>query len=198
MKCESAEFLMSAAALAQLPRGGLPEVALAGRSNVGKSSLLNALTGRRRLARISRTPGKTRLLNLYEIDRKLILVDLPGYGFARVPEAVKRDWSKLVESYLDSRDELRGIVHLVDARHAPTRDDAAMHDWIKHYRVRALIAATKVDKIPRGRRAAALKLINDTLAPDPATPVEFFSAVTGEGVRGVMDWVRGVVVRQPR
>ena len=110
MRTENAEFMLGAARLDQLPRAGLPEVALAGRSNVGKSSMLNRLTGRRKLARISRTPGKTRELNLYKIDNRMIIVDLPGYGFAKVPDRVKEEWGQLVEGYLNSREELAAIV----------------------------------------------------------------------------------------
>jgi len=189
MKIKSAEFMMGAASLAQLPRQGLPEIALAGRSNVGKSSLLNKLTGRKSLARISQTPGKTRELNLYLIEEKLILVDLPGYGFAKVPVKVKEKWGRLIESYLHERQELAGLVHLVDIRHAPTKDDVQMHEWIRHFGVPALIAATKADKIPRGRRQAAVSTIRKALEPDDATPIVPFSAVAGDGVKDVLAWM---------
>lgn len=189
MKLTTAEFLLGAASLEQLPRAGLPEIALAGRSNVGKSSLLNRLTGQKGLARISKTPGKTRELNLYRVNGCLLLVDLPGYGFAKVPDAVKRQWGKLVETYLNTREELHGIVHLVDARHTPSPDDVQMQEWIAHYRVPSLIAVTKADKIPKDRRAQALATIRETLRPDAETPVVFFSAVTGEGAREVWDWI---------
>jgi GTP-binding protein len=190
MKIENAEFMLGAASLTQLPREGLPEVALAGRSNVGKSSMLNKLTGRKKLARISRTPGKTRELNLYRIDNRMIIVDLPGYGFAKVPDRVKEEWGQLVEGYLNSREELAAIVHLVDSRHPPTRDDVQMSEWIKHYQVPALIAVTKVDKIARGKRSAALRTVHDILEPDESTPVVFFSAETGEGSKELWGWMR--------
>lgn len=192
MKIGSAEFILGAASLRQLPHDGRPEIALAGRSNVGKSSLLNRLTGRRKLARISNTPGKTRELNLYVINEALSIVDLPGYGFARVPESVKARWGRLVESYLHEREELTGIVHLVDVRHRPSADDVMMHDWIKHYGVPSLIVATKADKIPRGKRAAALRIIHETLEPGPETPIVLFSAETGEGSREIWSWVRRI------
>lgn len=190
MKIVSAEFVLGAARLEQLPRGKRPEIALAGRSNVGKSSLLNRLTGRKKLARISNTPGKTRELNLYVVNDALSIIDLPGYGFAKVPETVKARWGRLVESYLHEREELTGVVHLVDVRHRPTGDDVMMHDWIKHYGVPALIVATKVDKIPRGKRAGALRVIHEALEPSPETPVVLFSADTGEGSREIWSWVR--------
>jgi len=189
-KQREAEFVVGAAGLDRLPREGLPEIALAGRSNVGKSSLLNRLTGRRKLARISQTPGKTREINVYRIDGRLFLVDLPGYGFAKVPQAVKERWGRLVESYLNERERLTGIVHLVDVRHPPSRDDVQMHEWIRHYRVPALIAATKVDKIGRSKRSQALDTIRSVLEPGDDTPLVFFSAETGEGVREVWRWVR--------
>lgn len=192
VRIDTAEFMLGAARLSQLPREGLPEIALAGRSNVGKSSLLNKLTGRRKLARISRTPGKTRELNLYKINERLIVVDLPGYGFAKVPEKVREEWGELIESYLNSREELAAIVHLIDARHAPTGDDVQMHEWIRHYRVPALIAVTKVDKIARGKRAAALRKVRNMLEPGEETPVVFFSAETGEGSKELWGWMRDV------
>jgi GTP-binding protein len=190
MKIQTAEFMLGAAQLSQLPREGLPEIALAGRSNVGKSSLLNAITGRKSLARISGTPGKTRELNLYKVDERMIIVDLPGYGFAKVPESVKRQWGKLVDGYLNSREELAGVVHLVDARHAPTGDDVQMHEWIRHYNLPALIAVTKVDKIARGKRAAELRTVRELLEPEESTPVVFFSAETGEGTAELVGWMR--------
>ena len=190
MRIETAEFMLGAASLTQLPREGLPEIALGGRSNVGKSSMLNKLTGRKKLARISRTPGKTRELNIYKIDNRMIIVDLPGYGFARVPDSVKEAWGRLVESYLNSREQLAAVVHLVDSRHPPTRDDIQMHEWIKHYEVPSLVAMTKVDKISRGKRAAALRSVRDLLEPDEATPLVFFSAETGEGSKELLGWMR--------
>jgi GTP-binding protein len=190
MSVKKAEFVVGAASLAQLPRGGLPEIALAGRSNVGKSSLLNRLTGRKKLARTSKTPGKTREINLYRIDEEFMLADLPGYGFAKVPRAVKRQWGDLIERYLNERNELRGIVHLVDLRHLPTAGDVQMHEWVRHYDVPTLIAATKADKIATSRRAQALRAIEEVLDPAPGTPVVAFSAVTGEGAREIWRWVR--------
>lgn len=190
MSINKAEFVIGAASVEQLPTGELPEIALAGRSNVGKSSLLNKITGRKKLARTSKTPGKTREINLYRIDERLLLADLPGYGFAKVPKAVKREWGDLVERYLNERDQLRGIVHLVDLRHLPTADDVQMHEWARHYGVPTLIAATKADKIAKGRRAQAARAVEDVLDPAPGTLVVPFSAVTGEGAREIWGWIR--------
>ncbi len=189
LKIQKAEFMLGAARLDQLPRSGLPEVALAGRSNVGKSSLLNKLMGRKSLARISKTPGKTREMNLYNIDSRLIIVDLPGYGFAKVPGHMKRNWGAVIEEYLNSREELAGVVHLVDARHEPSADDVSMHEWIRHYEVPALIAATKADKIPRSKRARSLATIRSVLDPAEDTQLVLFSSVTGDGVGEIWKWV---------
>jgi len=183
------EFLRGAASLRQLPVGGLPEIALAGRSNVGKSSLLNKLANRKNLARTSRTPGKTRELNLYVVERKLILVDLPGYGFAKVSKSVKAQWGKLIEAYLHEREELAGVVHLVDSRHPPTADDVRMHEWIKHFGVRSLIAATKADKISKDRRRTSVRTIEEVLEPDSETPIVLFSAQTGDGSKEILQWI---------
>jgi GTP-binding protein len=198
LKVKTAEFIVGAASLRQLPRDGLLEIALAGRSNVGKSSLLNRLTERKGLARISRTPGKTRELNLYRIDGKFVIVDLPGYGFANVPESVKERWSALIESYLHERKELQGIVHLVDARHPPSKDDVQMHEWIKHFGLTALIAVTKADKLPKDRRPAALRVIGELLEPAAETPIVLFSAVTGEGADALWGWIRRVAQAERR
>jgi len=198
LRVKNAEFIVGAASLHQLPRNGLPEVALAGRSNVGKSSLLNKLTERKGLARISKTPGKTRELNLYGIDGKFVIVDLPGYGFANVPESVKERWSALIESYLHERKELQGIVHLVDSRHPPSKEDVQMHEWIKHFGLAALIAVTKADKLPKDRRTAALRVIGEALEPEAETPIVPFSAVTGEGADAVWSWIRKVAQAERR
>jgi GTP-binding protein len=192
VSASTAEFIVGAASLAQLPRGGLPEIALAGRSNVGKSSLLNRLVGRKKLARTSKTPGKTREINLYRIDGKLIIADLPGYGFAKVPKAVKRAWGDLIERYLNEREELRGVVQLVDLRHLPTGDDVQMQEWARHYGVPTLIAATKADKIAKSKRSQAIRKIREVMSPPPETPVISFSAVTGEGAREIWSWVQAV------
>ncbi len=189
LRIQKAEFMLGAARLDQLPKSGIPEVALAGRSNVGKSSLLNKLTGRRKLARISKTPGKTREMNLYDIDSRLIIVDLPGYGFAKVSGDMKRNWGAVIETYLNSRETLAGVVHLVDARHDPSADDVSMHEWIRHYQVPALIAATKADKIPKSKRPRSLANIKKILAPAEGTPLVLFSAVTGEGAAEIWKWV---------
>jgi GTP-binding protein len=153
------EFVTSAAAPPQFPREGLPEVAFLGRSNVGKSSLVNALTGVRGLARVSSTPGRTRLLNFFRVDSALMLVDLPGYGYAKVPEKMRVSWENLIRAYLERREELAMCVLLVDARHDPMAPDLVLQSYLEQAGLPYVVAATKTDKLgnsERARRAKAL------------------------------------------
>lgn len=173
-----AAFVAGAARLDRLPPPRLPEVAFAGRSNVGKSSLLNRLLGRRALARVSKTPGRTQQINFFEVDERLVLVDLPGYGFARVPLAVKKQWRGLVEGYLTGRRTLRAVVVLVDARRGVEADDGQLLDFLFAHRIPALLVATKADKLGRGPRREALAGIR---AARPDTEVLAVSALTGDG-----------------
>ena len=159
-----ARFLTSAAGLRDLPPDRGREVAFAGRSNAGKSSAINALTGRRRLARTSRTPGRTRLINFFELDERRRLVDLPGYGYARVPRSMSREWSALVGRYLESRESLAGVVVLMDIRHPLTELDTALLDWCRAADRPVLAVLTKADKLARGRRAAAVAEVRGSLA----------------------------------
>jgi len=148
MKISSAEFVLGVANLRQLPRDGMREVAFLGRSNVGKSSLINKLCGRKALARSSSEPGKTRELNYYLINKQFYFVDLPGYGYAKLPEQIRSSWGKLIEQYLKTRDQLSMVVQLVDARHDPTELDLMMVGWLDYYEIPFLVAMTKADKLP--------------------------------------------------
>ncbi|MCL6449032.1 MAG: ribosome biogenesis GTP-binding protein YihA/YsxC [Armatimonadetes bacterium] len=177
----SVEFFAAAAKLEQCPAGQRPEVALAGRSNVGKSSLLNTLAGKKNLAVVSKTPGRTQTINFYLVDGKFFLVDLPGYGFAKVPAELQRYWGVLVEGYLRDRPQLAGVVQIVDVRHPPTELDRQLSDWLRHYGVPAAVAATKADKISRGRVLKQLQVIRKTLGLPEEIPLITFSAKTGEG-----------------
>ena len=150
LNTHNAEILLSAANKSHYPQDDLPEVALAGRSNVGKSSFINTLLGRKNLARTSGKPGKTQLLNFYNIDDKLRFVDVPGYGYARVSKKARAKWGKMIEEYLVTRDNLRVVVSLVDLRHEPTQDDIQMYEFLKYYEIPVIVVATKADKIPRG------------------------------------------------
>lgn len=181
MKVTNAEFIISAVAPHQYPTDALPEIALAGRSNVGKSSLINRLIHRKNLARTSSKPGKTQTLNYYRINDQLYFVDLPGYGFARVSKEEKAKWAKMIESYLSVREELKAVIQVIDLRHPPSKDDQAMYEWLKHFGMKVIIAATKADKIPRGKWPKHLKEVKETLNADKEDPLVLFSSETGEG-----------------
>lgn len=163
MKIRSSEITMSAVHRHQYPTDGIPEIALAGRSNVGKSSLTNALLNRRNFARTSSTPGKTRTINFYLINKEFFFVDLPGYGYAKVAKSEKDKWGQVMERYLQDRDELCAIFLLVDIRHEPTADDKMMYDWIKYYGYDCVVVATKADKISRGQYLKHLSVIRKKL-----------------------------------
>ncbi|RPI07873.1 MAG: YihA family ribosome biogenesis GTP-binding protein [Zetaproteobacteria bacterium] len=197
MRIRTAELLHSAGRADQFPRGGRPEVAFAGRSNVGKSSLINRLLGRRALARTSSTPGRTRTVNFYIVNDACVFVDLPGYGYAKVSRTVQAEWWALVESYLESRGPLRGVVHLTDARHAPTATDRDLQAFLAAVRVPYLHVLTKADKVPRGRRAGALAATREVLGETPPGPV-FFSAETGEGLPDLWRAIDAMLAGPPR
>lgn len=143
------------------PKTGLPEIAFAGRSNVGKSSAINALLGRKAAARVSKTPGRTQAINLFRIDDRLVFADLPGYGFAKVPEAVQDAWKGAIEAYLGEREALRLVVVLVDSRHPPQKLDIALLSGLRDAEIPFLVVATKVDKLKRSQRAKALKALRN-------------------------------------
>lgn len=181
MNVTQAEFIISAVGPDQYPEDGLPEIALAGRSNVGKSSLINKMIQRKNLARTSSSPGKTQTLNFYRINGELYFVDLPGYGYAKVSKKQREEWGKFIESYLLKRDRLRMVIMLVDVRHPPTRDDAAMYDWLTHYEIPICVVATKADKIPRSRWQKHIKQVKETLLVRATDTVVLFSSETGLG-----------------
>lgn len=175
-----------------LPRNTRPEVAFAGRSNVGKSSLINGLLNRKSLARTSAQPGKTQTINFYNVNGELYLVDLPGYGYARVSESVRADWGRMIERYLRGSRQLRAVFLLVDIRHAPSANDCLMYDWIRAQGFDPIIVATKLDKIARSQTARQVKLIRDTLKAGGSAPVIPFSAQTRQGreeIYGILDGV---------
>jgi GTP-binding protein len=184
-------FERSVGRLRDLPRPDLPEIALLGRSNVGKSSLLNALGGNRRLARTSREPGRTRTINFYGAGR-FHLVDLPGYGYASVPEDVRRRWGRLIEGYLQKREPLIGGVLVLDVRRSPSELDRVMHSWLVERGLPFLAVATKSDKVTRSAAGPALRVIRDALQLLPEQ-VLLFSAKTGVGRAELAGWVGGLM-----
>jgi len=181
MKVHNVEMVISAVRPDQYPEDGLPEFALAGRSNVGKSSFINRMIGRKALARISSKPGKTQTLNFYKIEEQLFFVDVPGYGYAKVSKTEREAWGKMIERYLTGREELKAVVQIIDLRHPPTADDRMMYDFLKHYNIPCIVIATKADKIPKGKWDKHKKIVKETLDMDKNDPIIVFSSETGLG-----------------
>lgn len=178
----NADILLSATNKSHYPQDGIPEVALAGRSNVGKSSFINTMLNRKNLARTSGKPGKTQLLNFFNIDDKLRFVDVPGYGYARVSKKEREKWGKMIEEYLTSRENLRAVVSLVDLRHEPSADDVQMYEFLKYYEIPVILVATKADKIPRGKWNKHESMIKKKLDFDKTDTFIIFSSVNKTGV----------------
>jgi GTP-binding protein len=189
MKVNKAEIVISAVSEKQYPKDRWPEIALAGRSNVGKSSFINKLINRKNLARTSSKPGKTQTLNFYNINDAFYFVDVPGYGYAKVSKKEREKWGKMMEEYFSLRDTLRLTVLIVDIRHKPTEDDVMMYDFLKYYEIPVLVIATKLDKIPKNKKATHLKRVIDTLELDPEDSVIPFSAETSEGKENVWSYL---------
>lgn len=181
MKVHNVEMVISAVKPEQYPEDGLPEFALAGRSNVGKSSFINKMIGRKALARISSKPGKTQTLNFYKIEEQLFFVDVPGYGYAKVSKSEREAWGKMIERYITARSVLRAVVLIIDLRHPPTNDDIMMYDFLKYYNIPAIIIATKADKIKKGKWDQHKKVVKETLEMDKNDPLIVFSSETGLG-----------------
>lgn len=181
MKVNNVELLISAVRPAQYPEGDLPEFALAGRSNVGKSSFINKMIGRKSMARISSKPGKTQTLNFYKLEEDLLFVDVPGYGYAKVSKSERAAWGKMIETYFTSRSVLKAVVLIVDLRHPPTADDCMMYDFLKHYNIPCIVVATKADKIPKGKWDKHKKIVKDELQMEKSDPLVVFSSETGLG-----------------
>ncbi len=183
MKIKSAEHEITAVRPAQYPEADLPEVAFAGRSNVGKSSMINSLVNRKKLAYVGNTPGKTRQINFFIINDEFRLVDLPGYGYAKVSKAERHSWGKLTNTYLETREQLKLIVHLIDIRHKPSVKDREMADWLVQSGIPYVVCAVKSDKITRGKYRKHISDIISVLDLSQDTPFVIYSAVKKEGVR---------------
>ena len=180
MHIRSAKFVCSAVTPEHYPPADLPEVAFAGRSNVGKSSLINKILNRKKLVRTSKTPGRTQLLNFFEINEMYRFVDLPGYGYAKVPAEVQKRWRPMVETYLTSRSTMRGMVLLLDIRREPSKEDLNLWHWLQTMSIEVVTVITKVDKLSRNKRNKQLAAIARTLGCKKEELIEF-SAISGEG-----------------
>ena len=186
MKLKDAQFITSATSVNAFPRVGLPEIAFIGRSNVGKSSLINSLLQRKKLALTSKSPGRTRVINFFDVDGKFIFVDLPGYGFAKVPGKVRTGWQSMIEGYFLSRKELVLTLLLIDSRHNPMKNDIAMKEWMEYQEIPFIVVFTKADKLAGGKlktqvtQGRKLMQLNSTVRSVP------YSCVTGEGRRDLL------------
>lgn len=187
MKITNVEFVTSAVRRSQYPEDKKPEFLLVGRSNVGKSSFINTLTNRKNLARISSIPGKTQTLNFYLINESFYLVDVPGYGFAKVSKVLKNKFGLIIEDYLKERDNLKMVFMLIDFRHKPTNDDMLMYDYLKYYQIPVTIIATKSDKVSRNNYEKNKKMIRDTLKMVESDEFILFSTVSKVGKQEVHD-----------
>lgn len=181
IKIKKAELEAVAVKPSQYPPVGMAEVAFAGRSNVGKSSLLNLLTGRKSLARVSGSPGKTRTINFYKVNDSFRIVDLPGYGYAKVSKSVSENWGEMMESYLQNREGLKKVIQLVDIRHAPSAQDVQMYEYLKHYGLDGIVVATKADKVSRNELQKCIKVIRNTLELSPEDKVIPISSLKRSG-----------------
>ena len=190
MKITKAEIVISAVSEKQYPDDYLPEIALAGRSNVGKSSFINKLINRKNLARTSSKPGKTQTLNFYRINDAFHFVDVPGYGYAKVSKREREKWGKMMEEYFTKRSTLKLAILVVDIRHKPTNDDVMMYDFLKYYDMKVLVIATKLDKIPKNRRQQHLQQVIRTLELEQEDTIIPFSAETGDGKEATWNFLQ--------
>ena len=182
----------------QYPSTGLPEIAFIGRSNVGKSSLLNSLINRKALARTSQNPGKTRTINFYNVEGKLYFVDLPGYGYARASKSESEKWGKMIETYLQKRETLKAIAFLVDIRHEPSSNDKMMFDWLMHYGYKTVIIATKLDKVSKSQVQKNLAVIRRTLDSSPDIQIVPFSSLSKSGKETVWQEIEKLLELQAK
>ena len=186
MNIKSAEFVTSATNPAQYPPVNYPEMAFAGRSNVGKSSLINTLVNRKRLVKTSSTPGRTQLINFFDINNLITFVDLPGYGYAKVPTAVRKKWGPMIETYLSGRDTLLGVVVILDIRRTPRQEEQNLIAWLEHYSIARIMVLTKADKISKTKREKKRAAVANALEVDSSDLI-LFSAKSRKGRDAVWD-----------
>jgi len=197
MIIKNSEFITSAVSPNQYPTDNRIEIAFVGRSNAGKSSLINTITNRRKLAKTSSTPGKTRLINFFLINNEFYFVDLPGYGFAKVSKREQEKWGNMMEKYLIERSQLKRIALLVDSRHKPTKEDVLMYQWIKYYGYEVIVVATKSDKLKKSEYQKNKKIILETLNPSEGDKFMFFSSLSKEGKDELLDTItNGIIVEE--
>lgn len=189
MIIKTSDFVTSATKKEQYPSEELKEVAFVGRSNVGKSSLINSITNRKALARVSNTPGRTRLVNFFIINGEYSLVDLPGYGYAKVSKSQLQDFKNIIEEYLSNRENLKKIILLVDARHTPTNDDKIMYEYVRFYNIPCLVVGTKLDKLKRNEIKKNEKIIRETLQMRETDDFIMFSSLSKENKEALVDKV---------
>jgi GTP-binding protein len=187
MQIKNARFLKSMKSRADYPSLDMPEIAICGKSNVGKSTLVNYLTNNSKLAKTSSSPGKTRLVNFFVVNEEFLLVDLPGYGFARVSKSEQKSWSQMIEGYLSESKQLRALMILLDIRHNPTADDKMMFEWAAHFGISVIIVATKADKIAKTKRYAQLQMIKKSVSGGVDYPIVAVSSQNRFGAESLLD-----------
>lgn len=193
MEIKQSEFVISAVSPNQYPKDNRVEIAFVGRSNVGKSSLINTLTNRRKLVKVSGTPGKTKLINFFIINKEFYFVDLPGYGYAKVSKTEKATWGKIMEIYLTNREPLKNIALLLDCRHKPTEDDINMYNWIKYYGYDITIVATKSDKLTKNELQKSEKVIREALKMNKEDKIFYFSSLKKLGKEELLEHFSKIV-----
>lgn len=196
MIIKRAEFITSLDSLRAFPDQGLPEIAMAGKSNVGKSSMINSLCNNKKLARTSSEPGKTRLINLYKVNEEMLLADLPGYGFAKAPQSEKQKWAKMIEGYLAGSENLRHVLQLVDIRHEPTKADIQMVNYLRYYDLPFTVVATKADKLSRAQMQKQIHQICRALVVQPWEIIPY-SSENGYGKDKLLTVIDGILNPEP-
>lgn len=189
MEVHNVDLTISAVDPQQYPATDYPEIALVGRSNVGKSSLTNVLINRRNFAHTSSQPGKTQTLNFYEVEHQMYFVDVPGYGYAKVSKKERERFGQMIEQYLTTRQQLRGVIELVDGRHKPSDDDVSMYQWLRYYNIPTLVVVTKIDKVKPSARNRTVNEVSRGLELPSPDDLQLFSAVSKQGKDAIWQWI---------